>query len=98
MADSLKRSVLSGAVWQYVQKLGSQAVQFVVSIILARLLCPEDFGMIALLGVFISLSNLFIDSGFGNALIQRKNIDDIDCSSVFYLNITVSIVIYFIVF
>ena len=98
MADSLKRSVLSGVVWQYVQKLGSQAVQFVVSIILARLLCPEDFGMIALLGVFISLSNLFIDSGFGNALIQRKNIDDIDCSSVFYLNITVSIVIYFIVF
>ena len=98
MADSLKRRVLSGAVWQYVQKLGSQAVQFVVSIILARLLCPENFGMIALLGVFISLSNLFIDSGFGNALIQRKNIDDIDCSSVFYLNITVSIVIYFIVF
>ena len=65
MADSLKRSVLSGAVWQYVQKLGSQAVQFVVSIILARLLCPEDFGMIALLGVFISLSNLFIDTDSG---------------------------------
>ena len=98
MSESLKKNVLTGIIWQYVQKLGTQAVQFIVSIILARLLCPEDFGTIALLGVFISLSNLFIDSGFGNALIQRKNIDDVDCSSVFYLNIGVSLIIYLIVF
>ena len=98
MSESLKKNVLTGVIWQYVQKLGTQAVQFIVSIILARLLCPEDFGTIALLGVFISLSNLLIDSGFGNALIQRKNIDDIDCSSVFYLNIGVSLIIYLIVF
>lgn len=98
MSESLKKNVLTGVIWQYIQKLGTQAVQFIVSIILARLLCPEDFGTIALLGVFISLSNLFIDSGFGNALIQRKNIDDIDCSSVFYLNIGVSLIIYLTVF
>lgn len=98
MSDSLKKSVLTGVIWQYIQKLGTQAVHFIVSIILARLLCPDDFGTIAILGVFISLSNLFIDSGFGNALIQRKTIDDIDCSSVFFLNISISIVIYIFTF
>lgn len=98
MAESLKQNVLSGVVWQYIQRLGSQVVHFVVSIILARLLCPEDFGTIALLGVYISLSNLFIDSGFGNALIQRKDIDDVDTSSVFYLNIGISLIIYSVVY
>lgn len=73
-------------------------IHFVVSLVLARLLAPEDFGTIALLGVFIAISNIFIDSGFGNALIQRKEIDDIDTSSVFYLNVVVSLIIYSIVF
>lgn len=73
-------------------------IHFIVSLVLARLLTPDDFGTIAMLGVFISISNIFIDSGFGNALIQRKEIDDIDTSSVFYLNIVISIIIYSIVF
>lgn len=98
MEKSLKKNVLSGVIWQYVQRLGNQSISFIVSIILARLLVPEDFGTVALLGVFISISNIFIDSGFGNALIQSKEIDDTDCSSVFYLNIGVSLLIYSIVF
>lgn len=98
MDDNLRHKVVSGVIWQYVQRLGSQAIQFIVSIVLTRLLVPDDFGMIALLGVFIAVSNIFIDSGFGNALIQKRNIDDVDCNSVFYLNIGVSVAIYSIVF
>ena len=98
MDSDLRHKVLTGVIWQYVQRLGSQAVQFVVSIVLTRLLLPDDFGTIAMLGVFIALSNIFIDSGFGNALIQKKDVDEIDCNSVFYLNIASAFIIYFVIF
>ena len=62
---SLKRSVLTGLFWQYFQRIGAQTVSFIVSIILARLLLPADFGAIALIGVFITICNIFIDSGLG---------------------------------
>ena len=70
--NSIKSKVISGIFWQYAQRLSAQIVQFIVSLILARLLLPEDFGTIAIIGVFITISHLFIDSGFGNALIQKK--------------------------
>ena len=73
MSETLKSKILSGLFWQYFQRIGNQLVGFIVSIILARLLLPEDFGAIALIGVFITISNIFVDSGFGNALIQRKH-------------------------
>ena len=98
MSGSLKHNIISGFAWQYIQRIGDQMIHFIVSLVLARLLMPEDFGTVALLGVFIAISNIFVDSGFGNALIQRKEIDDIDTSSVFYLNIVISIIIYSIVF
>ena len=96
MSDSLslKHKILSGVFWQYFQRIGNQLVSFFVSILLARLLLPEDFGAIALIGVFITISNIFVDSGFGNALIQKIEIDDVDTSSVFYLNIVISIILY----
>lgn len=98
MAESFKRNIISGIAWQYFQRIGNQLIHFVVSIILARILLPEDFGTVALIGVFVTISNIFIDSGFGNAIIQRKNIDDVDTSSVFYLNVAISILIYWISF
>lgn len=98
MEESLRGKVLSGLFWQYFQRIANQIVSFVVSIILARLLLPEDFGTIALIGVFITVSNVFVDSGFGNALIQKKYIDELDTSSVFFTNLFISIVLYFIVF
>lgn len=91
---SLRTSIVRGLFWQYFQRIGNQLVQFVVSIILARLLVPEDFGTIALIGVFITVSNILIDSGFGNALIQKKSLDEEDISSVFYLNLLISIILY----
>ena len=98
MAESLRRNIITGIVWQYFQRIGNQLIHFIVSLILARLLMPEDFGIVALLGVFITISNIFIDSGFGNALIQRKEIDDVDLNSVFYLNVAISFLIYLAVF
>lgn len=80
------------------ERCGAQLVSFAVSIILARLLCPEDYGTIALVSVFITILQTFVDSGFGNALIQKKNADDIDFSSVFYFNIVSCTILYLIMF
>ncbi len=63
---------------------GSQGIQFIVQIVLARLLLPEDFGLIAIVTIFILLANVFVQSGFNTALIQKKDADDEDFSSVFY--------------
>ena len=98
MKDSFKGKILAGLFWQYFQRIANQLVNFVVSIILARLLLPEDFGLVALIGFFITVSNIFIDSGFGNALIQRKTIDELDTSSVFYTNLLIGLFFYMLLF
>lgn len=96
--NNLRHSILYGIVWQYSQRVLVQGVHFLVSLILARLLEPKDFGVIALIGVFITIANLFIDSGFGNALIQKKEVNQLDYSSIFYTNVGVSLLLYFCLF
>lgn len=98
MADSLKHKILSGVFWQGLCNIGSKGLNFVFSIILARLLAPEDFGSVAILMIFIAIAEVFVDSGFSTALIQKKDADDIDCSSVFYFNILVAVVLYLVFF
>lgn len=95
---SVKNKIINGVFWQGLERIGSYGIGFVVSIILARLLSPEEFGVIAIMMVFITLSNVFIDSGFSTALIQKKDMENIDCCSVFYINIVMSFVIYGILF
>lgn len=95
---TFRSKILGGLFWQYFQRIGAQTVSFVVSIILARLLLPSDFGSIALIGVFITISNIFIDSGLGNALIQRKSIDELDRSTVFFVNLALAVVLYILIF
>lgn len=90
--------VAGGVVWKFMERISAQLVSFVVSIILARLLAPEYYGAIALVEVFIALANVFVSSGFGTALIQKKDSDDLDFSSVFYGNLVISAVLYAIVF
>ena len=92
------KNVLSNLIWRFMERCGAQLVSFVVSIVLARLLCPEDYGTIALVMVFITILQTFVDSGFGNALIQKKDADDIDFSSVFYFNIVSCTLLYAIMF
>ena len=90
--------VLSGLFWVYVENISVQIVNFIISIILARLLEPSHYGTIALLMVFISLANVFVTSGISSALIQRKDADELDYSTMFWFNLLVSILLYIILF
>ncbi|MCR5600620.1 MAG: lipopolysaccharide biosynthesis protein [Ruminococcus sp.] len=91
-------SVLSNFLWRFFERCGAQGVTFIVSIVLARLLDPSVYGTIALVTVFTTIMQVFVDSGMGNALIQKKDADDLDFSSVFYFNIVVCTVLYIIMF
>ncbi len=96
--NSIKKKTLTNLFWSFAERCGAQGVAFIVSIILARLLTPEDYGIIALVTVFITIFQVFVDSGLGNALIQKKDVDDVDFSSVFYFNIIFCLVLYGLLF
>lgn len=81
------KKILSNFIWRFAERCSAQMVTFVVSIVLARLLEPDTYGTIALMTVFISIAQIFVDSGLGNSLIQKKDADNIDFSTVFYVNI-----------
>lgn len=95
---SLKSSVITSLIWKFLERIGTQGVQFVVAIVLARLLAPADFGLIALVTVFIALANVFVQSGFNTALIQKKNADNVDFSTVFYASLAVAALLYGVLF
>lgn len=90
----LKQKVIHGVFWRALERFGTQGISFVVSIILARLLGPEEYGTIALLYIFLAIAGVLVDSGFGTALIQKKEADDLDFNSIFYFNLVVSVVLY----
>ncbi|MBR4502330.1 MAG: lipopolysaccharide biosynthesis protein [Clostridia bacterium] len=91
-------TVMSNLGWRMAERFGAKGVEFLVSIILARLLAPEVYGTIALVTVFITILQVFVDSGLGNALIQKKDVDDTDYSTVFFFNITFCSVLYVLLF
>ena len=93
-----RRSIVVNLLWRFAERCGAQLVTFLVSLILARLLEPEVYGTIALVTVFITILNVFIDSGMANALIQKKDADNLDFSSMFYFNITVCCLLYLLMF
>lgn len=86
--------VIKNFIWKLAERCGSQVITFIVSIILARLLLPEDYGKIALCMVFILILQVFTDSGLGTSLIQKKEPDRLDFSSVFYANMAIALVLY----
>ena len=92
------RNILVNFIWRFAERCGAQLVQLVVSIVLARILMPEAYGTIALMTVFISIMNVFVNCGLGTALIQKKDADDVDFSTVFYANITFCTVMYLLLF
>lgn len=89
-----KSSTISNFLWRFAERCGAQIVTFIVSIVLARVLTPEDYGKIALITVFTTIMQVFVDSGLGVALIQKKDADDLDFSSVFYFNFVICLVLY----
>lgn len=95
---SLKEKVVSGVVWSFAERFSASLVSFIVSIVLARLILPEAFGAIAMVLVFTNVLDTFATAGFGSALIQKKDADDLDFSSVFHFNIAFSCILYAILF
>ena len=91
--QSLKNKTIKGTVWSAVENVTRMGVTFVVSIILARLLSPEEYGLIGILTIFIAIFNTIIDGGFTNALIRKQDATDIDYSTVFYTNLVLSVIL-----
>ncbi len=90
--------VIKNFIWRFAERCGAQLVTFIVSIVLARILAPEDYGTIALVTVFTTILQVFVDSGLGTALIQKKDADDLDFSSVFFFNFVVCLILYIVMF
>lgn len=91
-------TVINNFFWRFLERCGAQGVTFLVSIILARLLDPSVYGTVALVTVFTAFLQVFVDSGMGNALIQKKDADDLDFSSVFWFNILMCMLLYILMF
>ena len=98
MAQSVRSQLLHGVAWNFIEKILIRGVSFFIGIILARLLSPSDYGLIGMLAVFISISNVFIEGGLAKALIQRQNCQAIDFSTAFVANVGISLVIYLIMY
>lgn len=96
--STIKSEVASGLVWKFGERILAQGVSFVLSLVLARLLMPEEYGTVALVMVFINLANVFITSGLGDSLIKKKDADEKDFSTMFYCSMAMSIVLYIIMF
>lgn len=98
MANSLKHIATKGILWSTIERFSVQGIQFLVMIVMARLLSPEDYGLIGMLTVFIAVSQSLIDSGFSQALIRKQNRTEVDNSTVFYFNIAVGFLLYWLLF
>ncbi len=98
MGSNLKSKILSGVFWKFLERMLAQMVSMLVAIVLARLLSPSDYGTIALVTIFITIADVFITDGFGASLIQKKDADNVDFSTVFFFNIAFCSLLYVIVF
>ena len=92
--SDIKGKAVSGMAWTGIERLATQAIQFIIGIIIARILMPSDYGVVGMLAIFIAIAQTFLDSGFASALIQKKDRTDVDYSTVFYFNIVVALVLY----
>ena len=98
MNNTRNKKILSNMSWRFMERCGAQGVTFIVSLVLARLLDPSVYGTVALVTVFITILQVFVDSGMANALIQKEKVDDLDFSTVFFFNIAMCVVLYVIMF
>jgi teichuronic acid exporter len=96
--SNLRQKSVTGVAWALMEKFGVNGVKFVLGIILARLLSPEDFGLIGMITVFFVIAEVFVDSGFAMAYVQKKQINDADADTVFYTNLMISIFLYIVIF
>lgn len=92
--SSLKQQTIFGFFWRFLQNAGTQVIGFIVSIILARILMPSDYGLIAMITVFTSIASVFVTTGFSSSIIQKKDLSDIDKSTIFHTGIATSLFLY----
>jgi len=98
MSDGFKTKMVGALAWSSLDRFGQQVVQLIFGIVLARLLLPSEVGLIGVLTIFVSLSSVLIDGGFGQALIRKQNVTETDYNTVFFVNLSISFVLYFILF
>jgi len=98
MDENLKQKAILGVFWQAIQRFGSRVILFVANMVFARLLSPDDFGCMGIIWVFLSFSDIFINGGFGSALIQKKDISENDYSTAFYWNFIIAFLCYCILY
>lgn len=98
MADSLKHKAVRGVGWSFVDNIANSGITFLVGLVLARILSPAEYGVMAMVTIFIAISNSIVDSGFSNALIRKIKIERVDYNTVFYFNLVVSLFLYLILF
>ena len=98
MSESLKSKTIRGVGWSFIDNIASSGITFLVGLVLARLLTPSEYGVMAMIAIFIAVSNSIIDSGFSNALIRKVRIERVDYNTVFYFNLVVSAALYLALF
>lgn len=96
--EKIKSQMTSGMIWKFAERFAAQGVSFVVSMVLARILMPEDYGAVAIINIFITIADVFLSSGLNTSLIQKRDADDLDFSTIFYLNLGLSLLLYLILF
>ena len=98
MSDNLREKGIKGFLWALLEKFSVQGVSFIVTLVLARVLSPADYGTVALLTIFLAVANVLVDSGFGSALVQKKNVSELEFNSVFYVSLMIGSFLYIILF
>ena len=98
MSQNLKHKTITGVIWSSFEQFSVSGIQFLVLVIMARLLTPSDYGLVAMLQIFIAVSQSLINSGFSQALIRKVDRTQSDLSTVFYFNIIVGLILYAILF
>ena len=98
MGNSLKDKTIRGVTWSGIDNIMQYAVSFIVGIILARLLSPDDYGLIGIIGIVTAICNTIINGGFGNALIRKQNASEDDYNTIFIVNIAVSLILYGVIY
>jgi len=93
-----KAEIISSLIWKFLERIGTQGINFIVQIILARLLDPEDFGLVSVITIFVSFANILVQSGFNTSLIQKSKIKEIDYSTVFYFSFFIAAILYVLLF
>lgn len=96
--SSLKDKMIGALAWSSVDRVAQQGIQFIFGIILARLLAPDDFGLLGMIMIFATLSYVLVESGFSAALIRKEDANETDYNSVFYVNLAISVALFVLLF